>query len=272
VKQDTSPAQQERYFDRLRRLTPLEHLQIVSRLNRGVRRMAMAGIRRRHPTPTKTKCASGLSCVFMEGLPPSGPSPRCQLMRNDPGQENVVDIALRVGKALDAAGARYMLVGSVVGSLQGDARATNDVDFVAALLPSAVDRFCAALGDEFDIDAPSLTDAMASGGSWNIFFTPWMLKCVLFVADGSEFQRTQLVRALQLNIGDAELIVLRAEDVVLSKLIWFQAGGGVSDQQSRDVLGVLRLNRAALDLPYLRAWASERGIAGLREQAMSEAV
>jgi hypothetical protein len=49
VKQDTSPAQQERYFERLRQLTPLERLQIVSRLNRGVRRMAMAGIRLRHP-------------------------------------------------------------------------------------------------------------------------------------------------------------------------------------------------------------------------------
>jgi hypothetical protein len=49
VKQDTSPAQQELYFERLRQLTPLERLQIVSRLNRGVRRMAMAGIRLRHP-------------------------------------------------------------------------------------------------------------------------------------------------------------------------------------------------------------------------------
>jgi hypothetical protein len=46
---DTSPEQQEEYFERLRRLTPEERLNIVSRLNRGVRRMAMMGLKLRHP-------------------------------------------------------------------------------------------------------------------------------------------------------------------------------------------------------------------------------
>jgi hypothetical protein len=46
---DTSPEQQEEYFERLRRLTPEERLNIVSRLNRGVRRMAMLGLKMRHP-------------------------------------------------------------------------------------------------------------------------------------------------------------------------------------------------------------------------------
>jgi hypothetical protein len=46
---DTSPAQQDEYFARLRALTPEERLRIVSRLNRGVRRMALAGMKLRHP-------------------------------------------------------------------------------------------------------------------------------------------------------------------------------------------------------------------------------
>lgn len=46
---DTSPEQQEEYFERLRRLTPEERVNIVSRLNRGVRRMAMMGLKLRHP-------------------------------------------------------------------------------------------------------------------------------------------------------------------------------------------------------------------------------
>jgi hypothetical protein len=46
---DTSPAQLEEYFARLRALTPEQRLQIVARLNRGVRRMAMMGLKLRHP-------------------------------------------------------------------------------------------------------------------------------------------------------------------------------------------------------------------------------
>ena len=49
MRQDTTPARQEAYFERLRRLTPEERGQIVSRLNRGVRRLAMAGIHLEHP-------------------------------------------------------------------------------------------------------------------------------------------------------------------------------------------------------------------------------
>ena len=49
MQQDTTPAQQEEYFERLRRLTPEQRGQIVSRLNRGVRRLAMAGIQLQHP-------------------------------------------------------------------------------------------------------------------------------------------------------------------------------------------------------------------------------
>jgi hypothetical protein len=47
--QDTVPSQQEAYFQRLRLLSPEQRLVIVSRLNRGVRRMALAGLRLRHP-------------------------------------------------------------------------------------------------------------------------------------------------------------------------------------------------------------------------------
>lgn len=49
MQQDTVPAQQEAYFERLRKLSPEERLRIVTRLNRGARRMALVGLRMRHP-------------------------------------------------------------------------------------------------------------------------------------------------------------------------------------------------------------------------------
>ena len=49
MQQDTSTTQQEAYFARLRLLSPEQRLRIVTRLNRGVRRLALAGLRLRHP-------------------------------------------------------------------------------------------------------------------------------------------------------------------------------------------------------------------------------
>jgi hypothetical protein len=58
---DTSPLQQEQYFARLRRLTPEERLNIVSRLNRGVRRMAMMGLKTRHPEASEEELRARLA-------------------------------------------------------------------------------------------------------------------------------------------------------------------------------------------------------------------
>ena len=54
-------------------------------------------------------------------------------MPPDAGSEDILEVAARVGKALELVGARYMLVGSVASSLQGDPRTTNDIDFVTTL-------------------------------------------------------------------------------------------------------------------------------------------
>ena len=162
-----------------------------------------------------------------------------------------------------------MLVGSVASSLHGDPRTTNDIDFVTALRASQVAPFCAALGEEFDVDQHALSESMASGGSWSIFFSPWMSKIDLFALGGSEFQRTQLSRAIRLAIGDDRLSILRPDDAVLSKLLWFRDGGGVSDQQWRDVLGVLRVSARAIDYEYLREWATRLGIRALLDRALA---
>ena len=62
----------------------------------------------------------------------------------------------RVAAALDAAGVRYFLGGSVASALYGEARSTRDVDLVAAMLPHHVEAFLTALGDGFYADATAI--------------------------------------------------------------------------------------------------------------------
>jgi hypothetical protein len=68
-----------------------------------------------------------------------------------------------------------------------------------------------------------------------------------------------------------EVYLASPEDVVLSKLDWFQRGGQISEKQWKDILGVLQVQKGYLDLDYLNLWAVELGLADLLKKAFAEA-
>ena len=61
---------------------------------------------------------------------------------------NPLDVALRVAAALEAVGCEYFVGGSVASSLQGEPRATNDIDIVVALMPHRIGAFVKELGPD----------------------------------------------------------------------------------------------------------------------------
>lgn len=61
------------------------------------------------------------------------------------------------------------------------------------------------------------------------------------------------------------------EDTVLRKLLWFRAGGEVSDRQWRDVVRVLRVSRTQIDPAYLDDWAGRFRVRDLLARARAEA-
>ena len=76
------------------------------------------------------------------------------------------------------------------------------------------------------------------------------------------------------SIGESaqmELYFATPEDMVIAKLDWFRKGGGVSDRQWRDILGVLKVQAGGLDSEYLQHWARELGLTELLHRAKSEA-
>lgn len=64
--------------------------------------------------------------------------------------------------------------------------------------------------------------------------------------------------------------VTAPENLVLRRLDWFRRGGGVSDRQWRDVLGVLKVQATTIDLAYLRTEAGQVGLSDLLERALLE--
>jgi hypothetical protein len=65
--------------------------------------------------------------------------------------------------------------------------------------------------------------------------------------------------------------IVVALDVVLNKLQRYQKGGSVSEQQWKDVLGVLKVQGDKLDLEYLKYWASRLNISDLLTRSFDDA-
>jgi hypothetical protein len=186
--------------------------------------------------------------------------------------EDVLDVALRLAEALVAVGARYFVGGSLASSIDGEPRATNDVDFVVDMAVGKVTAFVESLGPDFEVDGDMLRDAVLHGRSANLFYLPLVLKIDFFGHARGPFDEAEFSHCRPVVVRDGRILVVKSpEDSILRKLLWFRDGGGVSERQWRDVLGILRAQRGGLDLAYLRDWAKQLGLPGLLDRAMEEA-
>jgi hypothetical protein len=181
-------------------------------------------------------------------------------------------VALRVAAVLDDLGIEYALGGSLATSLQGEPRATNDVDFAVRLEEHQVDALVDRLGPDFVIDAEGRRTAVRRQRSHQFYFLPLVLKIDFFVRGATPFDRSEFARRIRVPLGEhRSLCAASPEDNVLRKLAWFRDGGEVSDRQWRDILGVLRVSGPVLDRSYLEQWAAELKVGDLLARALEQA-
>lgn len=183
------------------------------------------------------------------------------------------DALLPVVEALEALGVPHYVGGSVASSVTGVARATLDVDLVAALHAEHAEPMAAALSQHYYVDVEMIRHAIRRCNSFNVIHLASMFKVDVFVPEDTPFARANMHRRIALEVPEVGRILYfcSPEDIVLHKLLWYRAGSGVSDRQWYDLQGVLRLQAQALDLGYLRQWATELNVAELLNRALEEA-
>lgn len=185
-----------------------------------------------------------------------------------------VDVMLLVAEVLEKLDIPYCVGGSLASSLHGDWRSTKDVDLLADIKGKHVKSFSDALQSEFYAEEQAILDAVKLRKSFNVIHVETLYKVDIFVSKGTEFEKKQLERRELKTVSPEQhqtAYVATAEDTVLAKLIWYRLGNEISDQQWRDILGVLKMQRERLDVEYLRHWAAELNISDLLVEAFAEA-
>lgn len=186
----------------------------------------------------------------------------------------ILDVLERVISKLEELGIPYMVSGSAASSFYAFVRTTQDGDMVVALGSDQVEKFAAAFAPEFYLDRASIRRALEMGGSFNLIHFESSLKIDFFPLRKRTFSQQEFSRRqprLLLKGSIAPAYVATAEDTILSKLEWFRAGGEVSENQWKDIVGILKVQAGSLDLAYLNHWARELHVEDLLERAFKEA-
>lgn len=186
----------------------------------------------------------------------------------------LMDLALRVAGEFERLGIRYLIGGSVASMIHGEPRLTRDVDFAALMRSEHVEPFASAFNASFYVDRELIRSAVRRHSLFNLLHIKSGYKIDVHVMLPSSFQRSELDRALSVKLRkepDGFARVASPEDIVLQKLRWYRMGDCVSDQQWRDVLGVLKTSGERMDVAYLRRWAHEIEVSDLLEKALLQA-
>lgn len=149
--------------------------------------------------------------------------------------------------AFDQLGILYYIAGSVASSVYGMPRATQDVDFVTDLKLQSVNLLVEMLQDAYYIDKDMILDAIKRSASFNLLHLETMIKIDIFIVKEGPYHRSVLQRRRADTLDEEDnalkFYLASSEDVILSKLDWFRKGNQISDQQWRDIQGVMKVQK-----------------------------
>jgi hypothetical protein len=189
------------------------------------------------------------------------------------GSEEANHVVAHVVRALAQCGIAHALAGSWASSFFGKMRFTQDADVCVEPFAGKEQAFIDALGEDYYVSLDAAKQANRRHGSFNVINTVTSFKVDLFVAKPRLFDQSLLARRQLRRLGaphEIDVHLVTAEDVILLKLEWFRLGGESSQQQWKDVLGVLETQAGQLDQAYLDRWAEALGVADLLERIRKE--
>lgn len=190
-------------------------------------------------------------------------------MENEP-----IEVTCLVAGVFDTLGVPYLIGGSLASTLYGMVRTTQDSDVIARMPLEDIEPFVSALEPLFFIDQEMVRESILQHSSFNLIHRETMFKVDVFVPQSRPFLQSEFARARRQTFvfgREISAVFASPEDTILSKLEWYRLGGGISEHQWRDILGVLLTQSGTLELDYMQQWAEELKVSDLLQRALAQA-
>ena len=169
----------------------------------------------------------------------------------------------------------YYIGGSIASSVYGISRATIDIDIVADIKLQHIDLLKQELGKSYYIDGDMIKNSIENSSSFNLIHLETSIKIDVFIFKNIPYQRSAFERKVKDNFEDddskTEFYFSSPEDIIISKLQWYELGGKESERQWLDVIGVIKVQADSLDKKYLQNWTKKLGIYELLKNAFNDA-
>jgi hypothetical protein len=179
--------------------------------------------------------------------------------------------AVKIGALLDEMGIPYLVGGSVASMMYGEPRYTRDLDLVIDTDERGARTLAEHLQDEFYIDVEGAAEAVRERSVFSAIHIETFLRVDFFtIGDFHAARREQLARGRVIAVSNGVARFCSPEDIIVQNLLWYRMGGHVSEQQWRDVVGVLRVS-TGLDHVYLDRAADAFDVRDLLELARQDA-
>ena len=181
------------------------------------------------------------------------------------------ELLKRVVEVLNDLRIEYMVSGSLVSSLQGEPRATYDIDIVVALKPPDAKELPKAFPPpEYHLPLDSIRTALATEGMFNLIAVKAGDRVDFWILTDQPFDRSRFSRKYVEKVMGMEISVSSPEDTILMKLSWAHKSGG-SEKHFTDALRVYEVQYGRLDAAYLEEWAERLDIGPLYKKLQEEA-
>lgn len=176
-----------------------------------------------------------------------------------------------VVEVLDSHAIEYMVTGSVASSLQGEPRATHDLDVVVAIRaedsPVLLSYF---KRPQFYLDEHAILEAIKTGGMFNAINLEDGDKVDFWMLTDDPFDASRFARRVTVDVFGTSLKVSSPEDTILAKLRWSKLSGG-SEKAFIDAVRVFEVQAPTLDRTYLVEWVEALGVTDLWRRLETEA-
>lgn len=254
--------------------SPAARLARAAAMNRAADALALAGLRRRHPTASAHTIGVALALQRIGRVNDSALAKRLteETTVSDTPMD-FLEVAARAAAVCTNLKIPYLIGGGVASTVHGEFRTTRDVDLIVRLKRADAADFAAALASHFTLNPPDILDALArvpalavdrtQRATFAAYDRATGYQLDVFCASDSPYDRAQFERVITLDVPEVggTLIIAGAEDTILTKLEWYAITP--SDRQWDDVQTMLRVQGEALDMHYLDTWAAQLGVANL---------